>query len=164
MQVLLLNATFEPLGTIAWERAVVLVLDNSVDVLEVSGKVARSAKLTIEIPSVIRLRTNLRVARRGPVGYSRMAVLRRDGHRCAYCNRRASTIDHVTPRCRGGKSSWENTVAACMRCNHRKAARTPVEAGLTMLVAPGVPHDNVRVKFGVNSIPVSWEPWLATAT
>lgn len=66
-------------------------------------------------------------------------VLRRDGHRCAYCGRPASTRDHVVPRSRGGPTSWLNLVAACEPCNSFKRDRTPEQAGLRLRVRPFVP-------------------------
>ncbi|HCB04186.1 MAG TPA: HNH endonuclease [Nocardioides bacterium] len=74
-----------------------------------------------------------------PAGYSRTGVLARDRHTCAYCGRHASTVDHVLPQSRGGASTWLNAVAACAPCNHRKANRTPVEAGLKLRLVPYAP-------------------------
>jgi 5-methylcytosine-specific restriction endonuclease McrA len=73
------------------------------------------------------------------VPYSRNGVLARDRHCCAYCGRRASTIDHVVPRSRGGDTSWTNTVACCLPCNQRKASRTPGEASMSLRAAPFQP-------------------------
>lgn len=71
--------------------------------------------------------------------WSKRALLARDSHRCAYCTRRGDTVDHIVPQSRGGKSDWLNTVAACGRCNQRKANRTPAEAGMVLRFAPAVP-------------------------
>ena len=67
---------------------------------------------------------------------SHRVILERDGRRCAYCGSRASTVDHVLPRCRGGLDTFDNLVAACSPCNSRKADRTPAEARMTLLWAP----------------------------
>lgn len=66
-------------------------------------------------------------------------VLRRDGFRCAYCGRRASTRDHVVPRSHGGPTTWLNLVAACEPCNGRKRDRTPEQAGMPLGIVPYVP-------------------------
>ena len=82
-------------------------------------------------PRVLRLVRYVKTAfqyARSPA-WSKRGVLRRDGHRCGYCHGRAETVDHLLPQSRGGRNSWLNTVAACMRCNHLKANRTPGEAG-----------------------------------
>ena len=63
----------------------------------------------------------------------------RDRHRCAYCGRRATTVDHVLPRSHGGRDTWLNTVAACAADNHSKADRTPEQAGMRLLVRPFEP-------------------------
>ncbi len=74
----------------------------------------------------------------GP-GWSRTGVMVRDGRRCGFCGRSASTIDHVLPRSRGGGNTWTNTVAACGPCNNRKGNRTPAEAQMPLLVKPSAP-------------------------
>lgn len=68
------------------------------------------------------------------IGRGSRAVLRRDEFRCQYdgCNRKATTVDHVTPRCQGGLSTWTNLVACCRECNERKGGRTPEQAGMTL--------------------------------
>ena len=71
--------------------------------------------------------------------WSKRGVLRRDGHRCAYCGTTAETVDHLVPQSRGGANTWQNTVAACRRCNNVKAARTPAEAGMPLRRLPHVP-------------------------
>ena len=71
--------------------------------------------------------------------WSKRGVLRRDHHRCAYCQGPADTVDHLLPQSRGGTNSWRNTVAACTRCNNRKANRTPTEAGMSLAWKPNVP-------------------------
>src|SRR5918997_151246 len=70
----------------------------------------------------------------GPL--QRAGVLARDERRCAFCGGPASTVDHVLPRSRGGGDTWENTVAACARCNNRKGGRTPAEARMPLRWSP----------------------------
>jgi 5-methylcytosine-specific restriction endonuclease McrA len=71
--------------------------------------------------------------------WSKRGVLRRDRHTCAYCGDAADTVDHLLPLSRGGRNAWPNTVAACARCNHRKANRTPPEAGMVLRWKPSTP-------------------------
>lgn len=71
--------------------------------------------------------------------YSKRGVLIRDEYICGYCGGEATTIDHVIPRCQGGKSTWENTVAACFDCNSRKGGRTPSQAGMVLKTRPVCP-------------------------
>jgi 5-methylcytosine-specific restriction endonuclease McrA len=93
-------------------------------------------------PLVLRLvryvKTAFRYAR--TPAWSKRGVLRRDRHTCGYCGETAQTVDHLLPQSRGGRNTWLNTVAACTRCNHRKANRTPPEAGMTLRVKPVVPR------------------------
>mgnify|MGYP001295778228 CR=1 FL=1 len=70
---------------------------------------------------------------------TKAGVLRRDRHTCAYCGGYADTVDHVLPASRGGRITWLNAVAACWTCNHAKADRTPVEAGMPLRFAPWEP-------------------------
>lgn len=67
-------------------------------------------------------------------GRGTASILRRDGHRCQYvgCSRRATTVDHVIPRCQGGPSTWGNLVACCRECNMLKGGRTPEQAGMEL--------------------------------
>jgi 5-methylcytosine-specific restriction endonuclease McrA len=165
-RVLLLNATFEPLAVVTAKRAVVLMLTGKAECVEATiDGFFHSENLAIPAPSVMRLSRYVRVPYRRAVPMTRAGVLRRDQRRCAYCGRRADTIDHVVPRSRGGAHSWENCVAACRTCNSRKADRLLDELGWALRVTPVAPH---RAPGGIMVLAVEplpqWEPWLgATA-
>lgn len=139
-ETLVLNASFEPLSTVSLRRAVVLVMQDKA-VVEQShpGLRVRAAALELPVPQVIRLCRYVRVPFRQRAPWSRRGVLVRDRHRCAYCGRRATTVDHVVPRSHGGGDTWLNTVAACAADNHRKADRTPAQAGMRLLTQPFEP-------------------------
>lgn len=161
-RVLLLNATFEPLAVVTAKRAVVLMLTGKAECVEAAAGVSfHSAHLTLPAPSVMRLSRYVRVPYRRVVPMTRSGVLRRDGRRCAYCAKRADTIDHVVPRSRGGTHAWENCVAACRACNSRKADRLLEELGWNLPFVPRPPH---RAAGGVLVLAVephpAWEPWL----
>ncbi|KAF4406991.1 MULTISPECIES: HNH endonuclease [Streptomyces] len=137
---LVLNASFEPLSTVTLRRAVVLVLQDKAVVEQAHpGLRVRASAVDVPVPQVIRLRRYVRVPFRRRAPWSRRGVLVRDRHRCAYCGRRATTVDHVVPRSRGGGDTWLNTVAACAEDNHRKADRTPEQAGMRLLSKPFEP-------------------------
>ena len=164
-RVLLLNATFEPLAVVTAQRAVVLMLSGKAECVEVTlGGAFHSENLTLPAPSVMRLSRYVRVPYRRAVPMTRAGVLRRDGRRCAYCAKRADTIDHVLPRSRGGGHTWDNCVAACKSCNSRKADRLLEELGWTLGFVPRPPH---RAAGGVLVLAVeplpAWEPWLGAA-
>ncbi|WP_084436090.1 HNH endonuclease [Aldersonia kunmingensis] len=144
-RVLLLNATYEPLTAVPVRRAVVLLVCEKADPVheDPEGAVLHSAERTVTVPSVIRLRNYVRVPYRARIPMTRAALMHRDRFRCAYCGGKAETIDHVVPRSRGGDHSWENCVASCASCNHRKADKLLSELGWTMranLVPPKGPH------------------------
>ncbi|TLS41444.1 HNH endonuclease [Streptomyces montanus] len=137
---LVLNASFEPLSTVTMNRAVVLVLQDKAVVEQAHPELRmRGAAVDIPVPRVIRLCRYVRVPFRRQAPWSRRGVLIRDRHRCAYCGRRATTVDHVVPRAQGGADSWLNTVASCAEDNHRKADRTPEQAGMPLLRHPFEP-------------------------
>jgi 5-methylcytosine-specific restriction endonuclease McrA len=165
-RVLLLNATFEPLAVVTAKRAVLLMLSGKAELVQAAldGGAFRSENLTLTAPSVMRLSRYVRVPYRATVPMTRAGVLRRDGRCCAYCGKRADTIDHVVPRSRGGMHTWDNCVAACRTCNSRKADRLLSELGWTLRVKPGPPrrgHGGV-VLLAAEPHP-TWEPWLAAA-
>jgi 5-methylcytosine-specific restriction endonuclease McrA len=158
--VLVLNATFEPLTVVSIRRAVCLVLADKVETLHETGGAFRSERLSVAVPSVVRLARYVKVPhtrRRTP---NRRAVFVRDSHRCQYCNGTAETVDHVTPRSRGGTHSWENVVAACHRCNAAKRDRLLAETSMRLRRRPGMPPASAWVEVAVGSIPSSWEPYL----
>ena len=79
-----------------------------------------------------------------PRYFSKEGVHQRDGRSCAYCLGKASTIDHVLPKSRGGRTSWLNCVSACGDCNHDKGHMTPEEAGMPLLLEPWDPTPRGR--------------------
>jgi 5-methylcytosine-specific restriction endonuclease McrA len=168
--VLLLNASYEPLRVIPVRRAVGLLMRGVAE--EVDGVAARlrTPSLIFEVPSVLRLRYYVNVPQRGAV-WSRRGVLGRDGHTCIYCGvqpggrhggkwvtRADLTVDHLIPRSRGGGNTWGNTACACRWCNNRKADRTPHEAGMRLRWEPKTPRVNYLVVTG--DVPAEWKVYL----
>lgn len=160
---LLLNASFEPLCVVPVRRAVVLVLKAKAEIVTRNGAEMHAERITVPVPSVIRLTRYVRVPFRSRVPLSRRAVFARDGHRCQYCSRPAENIDHVMPRSRGGEHSWENVVASCRACNARKEDRLLSETELTLRRQPDAPHAHLWVVATAGSIDPTWEPWLPVA-
>jgi 5-methylcytosine-specific restriction endonuclease McrA len=135
--VVLLNASYEPLGRVSFQHAVRMLFREVALVEEQHGELMIGPH---PWPRVIRLVRYVAAHwLHRPASYSRAGVLARDRHACAYCGRHATTVDHVVPQSRGGETSWLNAVAACAPCNHRKANRTPAEAGLRLRLAPHAP-------------------------
>ena len=102
------------------------------------------------------------------VRFSRRNIFERDDNCCQYCGRKFErselTLDHVVPRSRGGSSTWNNIVLACIRCNLRKGDRLLTEASMKLLRKPVKPHwaTRVGVKLGRSYKP-SWERFLEEA-
>ena len=140
-RVLLLNQTYEPLGTVSVARAIVMTLKNTVSIEELDGdRVLRSATQQFPVPSVIRRREYINVRRRREAsGMKRLRIYMRDKFRCQYCGEKKGvnelTLDHILPRSRGGDNSPVNVVTACVPCNNRKSNRTPVEARMPLLTS-----------------------------
>jgi 5-methylcytosine-specific restriction endonuclease McrA len=162
-RVLLLNTTFEPLTALPLRRAVVLVVCGKAEVVhdDPAGLMLHSATSTVVVPSVIRLSSYVRVPYRGRPPLTRAALMHRDRYRCAYCGGRAETIDHVVPRSRGGQHTWQNCVASCARCNHRKADRLLSELGWRLRVVPTAPRGpHWRLLAGITDTDPLWLPYL----
>ena len=161
---LLLNASHEPLCVVPMRRAVVLVLKEKAEIVARNGAELHSERVTLPVPSVIRLNHYVRVPYRNRVPLSRRAVFARDGHKCQYCNKAAENIDHVMPRSRGGPHAWDNVVASCRACNARKEDRSPAEAGLTLKHPPREPHADLWVVATAGTIDPAWEPFLPASS
>jgi 5-methylcytosine-specific restriction endonuclease McrA len=168
--VLLLNQGFQPLKIITLRDAVDLMLRGVVD--KVDGIAARlqTPSTIFEVPSVLRLRHYVRAPSRRAV-WSRRNILRRDNYTCAYCGvkpgdiRRGEkvdhadmTLDHIIPQDQGGGNTWGNTCAACRWCNHRKANRSPHQAGMKLLFEPKRPRSDYLIWAG--ELPVEWKIYL----
>jgi 5-methylcytosine-specific restriction endonuclease McrA len=142
MQVLVLSNSYQPLYTCGVEKAITLMyLGKAVSVRD-SEEVMHSPSIAMRVPVAIRLLVKAVFVRAYQVMRpTRQAIFRRDGHCCQYCGSKQNlTLDHVIPRARGGKDTWENLVAACVGCNNRKGDRTVEEARLTLAKAPKAPR------------------------
>lgn len=134
---MVLNQNYEPLNVCNVRRAFILLDRGKAEIIENGRGYLHTPTIAFEIPSVIRLIYLIRRPR--PLGrLTRRDVFLRDHFTCQYCGKQTKdlTLDHVVPRHRGGVHSWENVVAACKSCNHRKAGRTPLEAHMHLNHAP----------------------------
>lgn len=168
---LLLNAGFEPLRIVSWQRAFVLVFQNKVEILEEYGGTVSTVTRRFRIPAVIRLRRWVNLKRQLPmIRFSRANLYARDDYRCQYCCKRFPerelTLDHVIPAVRGGRKTWENIVTACIRCNQGKGDRTPEEANMKLLSRPHVPHwlPGMVGTIKTTTAHELWEPYLAMSS
>ena len=141
---LLLNASFQPLQVISWQKALQLFFSGKVEIVEESNRTIRSVSLTIKMPLVIRLLKYVpQKTRKNIVRFTRNNIFLRDHYTCQYCGSQPSlrhlTMDHVIPVVKGGRKSWENIVTACQPCNLKKGGRTPDEANMKLRHPPKQP-------------------------
>ena len=135
--VLVLNAGYEPLHRVGVKHAIRMLV-REVAVVEEAHDDKNFGPYPL--PKVLRLIHYVSMKwRNRPPKWTRNRLLQRDNHKCGYCSKKATTIDHVVPTARGGKTTWLNTVAACWACNNKKGASTPGEAGLSLRIEPHVP-------------------------
>lgn len=161
---LLLNASFEPIKIISWQRAITLMFLNKVEVVDTYERDIRSVSVAIKMPAVVRLLRYVKLQKRRPP-LSRLNLLARDGFRCQYCLSdlayKESTIDHVLPRSQGGTTHWRNVVTACHQCNRKKGGRTPQQAQMALAAEPYEPDwlPVLTVRF-FHNMPPSWITFL----
>ncbi len=168
---LVLNADFRPLSYFplslwSWQETVKAVCLDRVNIVSHYDKVIRSPSFEMRLPSVISLKEFIPTARRP--AFTRFNVFLRDRFSCQYCGQPFSshdlTFDHVIPRSRGGRTTWENVVTACSACNLLKGSQLPREAGMFPRHLPRQPtthqlRENGRA-FPPNFLHKSWRDFL----
>ena len=168
---LVLNADFRPLSYFPlsvwpWQESVKAAVLDRVNIVAVYDRVVRSPTIEMPLPSVIALKQYVKPAARP--AFTRFNVFLRDRFSCQYCGGglpvQELTFEHVMPRSRGGRTTWENVVTACGDCNLRKGNRTPREAGMALLREPHRPNnwelqENGRA-FPPNYLHHSWGDYL----
>jgi len=142
LPVLVLNQNYEPLNVCRVRRAVVLLYQERAEMLENGVGFIHTTNHDFPVPSVIRLPYLIKRPFRTERKLTRLEVFNRDKYTCQYCGKqtRQLTLDHVTPRYRGGQHTWENVVSACIACNRRKAGKTPEEARMRLGRPPSPPR------------------------
>ncbi len=150
--VLVLNASYESLTRVDWQRAITLVVQGKALIEEsVPGKTIRSKHGSYDWPKVIRLISYVKVPFiYGEVPWSKDGVLKRDKYMCIFCGKKADTVEHLLPQSRWPELSrdWENTAAACFKCNNKKGDRTLEEAHMKTLYEPTIPAPVRRLRGG----------------
>ncbi|MCH8494102.1 MAG: HNH endonuclease [Balneolales bacterium] len=159
--VLVLNQDYQPLSVCNVRKSLMLIFLDKAELLhDYPGRKIRSVRMDFDFPSVIRLRTYARIPFKNIV-LTRKNIIKRDSHKCQYCGKSSDlTIDHIIPRSRGGKDTWENLVAACDRCNHKKGNRTPKEANMPLLRDPYRPNHIIFLREYMGRIQDPWKPYL----
>jgi 5-methylcytosine-specific restriction endonuclease McrA len=160
--VLVINASYEAIAIAPMRKAVKLIVKGRADVTE---HLDREIHAGIPFPTVVKLRTYVHIPIRKPT-LSRKSILLRDRHRCQYCGQRFSpgvlTLDHILPRCRGGRETFENLVACCQPCNRKKGDKLLEESGMTLLHRPRASNIHTP-RFMLRSLAAeekSWQKYL----
>ncbi|MEE9311019.1 MAG: HNH endonuclease [Planctomycetota bacterium] len=188
-RVLVLNKAWQPIATVVLRNALTLAfrgrarvvcadtfqlynweewladraVNSSAHVIE--DDYIRTVGMFIRLPEVVTLSKFAGFPNRG-VPYSRRGIFERDNGQCQYCGifvrRNDRTIDHVVPQSRGGRNSWDNCVLACGKCNHRKADKLVIEAGMVLATCPKQPKREDMLLHGVTMLP-AWKSFFGPA-
>jgi CRISPR/Cas system Type II protein with McrA/HNH and RuvC-like nuclease domain len=138
-RVLVLNADYTPLNVTDTRRGFILVIKGKAEVLKQDTKKIVTTVGEFVRPLIIRLLNYVRF-HSTPLRLNRKRIFKRDNQECVYCgSKKHLTLDHVTPRSRGGKNSWTNLVTCCSPCNIKKGSKTPEEAGMKLRHKPYEP-------------------------
>jgi 5-methylcytosine-specific restriction endonuclease McrA len=147
-----LNGDYSYLNAVSWKKAICMLMKEKAEVLKWSDVELRNSEgqVITKVPLVMRLVRVVKMIYRNKVPYSKRNVFVRDGFKCAYCGKSSFklTVDHVLPQSKGGKTTFENCVAACRPCNHKKGNRTPKEANMPLRRRPYTPtiYEFIRLK------------------
>jgi 5-methylcytosine-specific restriction endonuclease McrA len=165
---LVLNADYRPLSYLplslwSWQDAVKAAYLDRVTIVAEYDEVVRSPSTEIRIPSVVVLKDFVHPAK--TTAFTRFNLFLRDEFTCQYCGSRGDmTFDHVIPRARGGKTIWENVVAACGPCNLKKGSKLLNQTAMHLRRAPVRPAAeelrNTGRKFPPNHLHESWMDFL----
>jgi 5-methylcytosine-specific restriction endonuclease McrA len=163
---LLLTPWMTPHAVIQWEKAICMQYTGEIEVLETYDEEARSPSISIKFPAVARLIKKLPTQRHN-VKFGRTAVYSRDSYSCQYCGTKLPgkqlTYDHVVPRSKGGRTTFENVASACKNCNSKKADKSLKQAGMQLKTKPvkpkSLPMTQHRIKLP-DMVPTLWLPYL----
>ena len=159
MKALVLDASYFPVQIIDWKKAMILFFTERAEVVDYHDDVEiRSTSASFKLPKVLRLFqkvSQFSQVKFNQVKFNRGNVFYRDAFTCQYCQKVFKevelTLDHVFPKSRGGKTSWENIATSCHACNNKKADRTPEECGMKLLSKPKRPKWSPTMAFKLTS-------------
>tara|TARA_B100001057_G_scaffold273048_1_gene273362 strand:- start:66 stop:605 length:540 start_codon:yes stop_codon:yes gene_type:complete len=159
--VLVLNANYAPMTVCTAKRAISLHFLDKIDILSNYEEKINSPSVSLELPSVIKIRTYIKNNNMA-VEISRKNILARDNYKCQYCGKQSMslTVDHVIPKFRNGQDTWENLVAACKNCNQLKGEKTPEEAKMPLIKKPKRPNRIHYFQRLVKDKQADWRPYL----
>ena len=145
----ILNGDYSYLNTVSWQKALKILVKGKATVIKYTEAVIRTGERVFQIPAVMKLMKIIRTIYRTHIPFSKKNVMIRDGYSCQYCGAHENlSIDHVVPVSKGGKSEFENCLAACKDCNNKKGDKLPSEVHMypkKMPIAPTI-SEFTRIK------------------
>ena len=170
METLVLTQSYQPVARVTWQRAMTLMCLGKVEVVdEYSDREIRSMSVTFKMPSIVRFLHTVRRKKKA-IKFSRENVYARDKGRCQYCQKKIprakSTYDHVTPKSKGGRTTWDNIVISCIPCNQKKKDLSPAQAGMRLKTRPirpkSLPNVYTFTMTWRDGMPPSWRDFMAS--
>ena len=160
-KVLVLNMDYSPITICTVQRAFLLVFLEKADLISKNQSMdLHTVSASYPMPSVIKLKRYINIPYRG-VMLSRDNIFKRDGYKCLYCgSKKDLTLDHVLPKARGGKTTWNNLATACKTCNSKKGDFMPEEAEMKLPYRPFKPSYVMFLREFSGYDYMEWKPFL----
>jgi len=163
VSVLKLDSSFKPIEVVSWQEAFVLTYVGKAWAVEYTDQWVHSASNAFQVPAVIALKKYID-EKFFTITCSRKNILLRDNNVCQYCRNKFPehelTIDHVIPRCKGGKNVWNNVATACKPCNQQKGSHLPATAPVSLMRQPRKPSFRALIKKRIGGANAKWEEYL----
>lgn len=166
MKTLVVDSTWRPVSFVKNHRAITLLLKGKVDLVTTWDDTVDTISQQFESPAIVRLKQFVSKALSAP-RFRRKVLFSRDNYRCQYCDKelslRTMTVDHVIPKCRGGKTTWQNCVVACFNCNEKKGDKSLKDSGLILRSSPKEPrpqHFWITQDHSIEAWHPDWELFL----
>ncbi|MBU0671640.1 MAG: HNH endonuclease [Candidatus Margulisbacteria bacterium] len=158
-KVLVLNSSYGPINITSWRRAMILMYKGKASGVKFNGTLINGK---LRLPEIIKLTKYV------PIPYLEIVLTRkniylRDNHTCQYCgkNNGSLTLDHIIPKSRGGRETWDNMVVSCARCNNRKGDQTLEAAGMKLTGTPYRPPSSLYLHMTrLTNVPNSWTDYF----
>lgn len=159
MKTLLLNSCLEPISLIPWQKAITMYFLDKIEIISNKSLTVSSQKITINIPDVVELK-EYHFFRNKPK-LNKVNILIRDKFQCQYCLKsltlKTATLDHLKPKSKGGKRSWDNIVSCCKKCNIKKSDKSLKESNMKLNRKP----KKVNIlQFYIQNCPEKWKKYF----
>ena len=159
--VLVLNTNYSPMDICSARRAICLFYNEKVEILETYKDMVRSPSVNLSLPSIIKLKNFVKNNNMNVI-LTRKNLFIRDAYQCQYCFSKKSplTLDHVIPKNKGGKDTWDNLVTACQLCNRKKGDKTLEQAKMPLKNYPKKPNKIQYFQQFIKEDQRAWKPYL----